>query len=126
VLQKAAGNSPLSANLSVPSVPAAWNGGQLELTVTNAYGTNSAFVALSVVAPAVNSNPTNVVATVTNNLLYLTWPADHTGWQLQAQTNRVSVGISTNWASYNPSTTTNQVVIPLNLTNGTVFYRLTY
>jgi hypothetical protein len=60
----------------------------------------------------------------------LTWPLDHKGWQLQAQTNSVKVGISTNWANYNPSTgpstATNQVAIPIVLTNGTVFYRLTY
>jgi hypothetical protein len=66
------------------------------------------------------------VFSVTNNLLYLKWPADHTGWQLQAQTNKTSVGISTNWANYSPSTGTNQVAIPINLTNGTVFFRLLY
>lgn len=70
--------------------------------------------------------PTNIVSSVTNNLLYLSWPANHIGWQLQAQTNSLSTGISTNWVDYNPSTTTNQVVIPINLTNGTVFFRLIY
>jgi hypothetical protein len=74
----------------------------------------------------VSTNPTNIVLSVTNNLLYLNWPANHTGWQLQAQTNPVTVGISTNWINYNPSTGTNQVVIPMNLTNGSVFYRLIY
>ncbi len=126
VLQSGAGNSPLAANLTVPSVSAAWNAGQLELTVTNAYGTNSAFVTLSVVAPSVNPNPTNIVFAVTNNNLYLSWPADHTGWQLQAQTNSLAVGISTNWVNISGSTATNQSVIPINLTNGSVFYRLTY
>ena len=116
---------PLNATLTVNNVPATWNGGQLEVTVANAYGTNSAFVTLSVVNP-VNPNPTNIVATITNGLLYLSWPGDHTGWQLQAQTNSVSKGIGNNWVNYNPSTGTNLVVIPINLTNGTVFYRLTY
>jgi hypothetical protein len=74
----------------------------------------------------VNPNPTNIVATVTNSTLYLTWPTDHIGWQLQAQTNSVIKGISANWVNYNPSTGVNQVAIPINLTNGTVFYRLTY
>lgn len=73
---------------------------------------------------APGSNPTNIVFSVTNNQLVLSWPADHQGWQLQAQTNKTSVGISTNWVNYNPSTGTNQVTIPINLTNGTVFYRL--
>ncbi|HTV40147.1 MAG TPA: immunoglobulin domain-containing protein [Candidatus Sulfotelmatobacter sp.] len=78
----------------------------------------------------INPNPTNVVFSITNGLLTLKWPADHTGWQLQAQTNSVSAGLGTNWANYNPSTgpstQTNQVAIPINLTNGTVFYRLIY
>ncbi len=116
---------PLNASLSIPNVPAAWNGGQLQLTVSNAYGSNSALVTLSIVSP-VNPNPTNIVFSVTNNQLYLTWPADHTGWQLQAQTNSLAVGIGTNWINVAGSLGTNQMVIPINLTNGGVFYRLTY
>jgi len=113
--------APNNANLSIPST--SLSAGSLELVLTNALGTN--ITSITLVSP-VNANPTNIVATVTNNNLYLTWPVDHTGWQLQAQTNSVGKGISTNWANYNPSTGTNQVVIPVNLTNGTVFYRLTY
>jgi hypothetical protein len=45
---------------------------------------------------------------------------------LQAQTNALSVGISTNWVNVNGTTSTNLVNIPLNLTNGSVFYRLMY
>jgi hypothetical protein len=112
--------APIDATLTIPDVPASWGGNQLALTATNAYGTNITLITLSVVNP----NPTNIVTTVTNNNLYLTWPTDHTGWQLQAQTNSPGVGISTNWANYNPSTGTNQVVLPINLTNGTVFFRL--
>ncbi len=78
------------------------------------------------VLPPVNSTPTNIVFAVTNNQLYLSWPASHTGWQLQAQTNSLAVGIGANWVNIIGSTTTNQFVIPINLTNGSVFYRLTY
>jgi hypothetical protein len=66
------------------------------------------------------------VFSVSNGQLKLSWPADHTGWQLQAQTTPLSAGIGTNWVNFNPSTGTNQVVIPINLTNGAVFYRLIY
>ncbi len=76
--------------------------------------------------PAVNANPTNLVFAATNHVLTLSWPADHTGWQLQSQTNNLSVGINTNWVNVAGSTATNQVVIPINLTNGSVFYRLIY
>ncbi|MGH7940536.1 MAG: LamG-like jellyroll fold domain-containing protein, partial [Limisphaerales bacterium] len=74
----------------------------------------------------VNTNPTNIVFSVVNNQLNLSWPADHTGWQLQAQTNNLSVGISTNWVNVSGTTSTNKVIIPINLTNGSVFYRLVY
>lgn len=77
------------------------------------------------VAP-INLNPTNIVFLVTNNLLHLSWPSDHTGWTLQAQTNSVSVGLSNNWVNMAGSTATNQLVVPVNLTNGCVFYRLIY
>ncbi|MGH7940835.1 MAG: hypothetical protein ACREE6_15540, partial [Limisphaerales bacterium] len=113
--------SPINADLSVPS--ASLSAGQLQLTVTNAYGTNITLVTL--ISP-INPNPTNIVSTVTNNTLYLTWPADHTGWQLQAQTNSVSVGIGTNWVDVAGSTTTNQIAVPINPANGVVFYRLIY
>jgi autotransporter-associated beta strand protein len=81
---------------------------------------------LGIGTPTVNPNPTNIVFSVTNNQLILSWPADHIGWQLQAQTNSLSVGLSTNWANVSGSTSTNQIAVPINLANGSVFYRLTY
>jgi hypothetical protein len=112
---------PLSANLSVADVPSSWNGNTLELVVTNAYGTNLSFVTLTVGNP-INVNPTNIVATVTNNNLYITWPSDHTGWTLQTQTNALPKGITTNWVDVTGSTSTNQVVIPIG--SGSGFYRM--
>jgi Concanavalin A-like lectin/glucanases superfamily len=115
----------INAALNANNVPSAWNGNVLELIVNNAYGTTNAFVTLTV-SSAVNSNPTNIVFAATNNELYLSWPADHTGWQLQAQTNSLSVGLSGNWVNVAGSVNTNQVAIPVNLNNGSVFYRLVY
>ncbi len=80
---------------------------------------------LNVVA-SVNRNPTNIVFSASGNHLTLSWPADHTGWELEIQTNSLSVGINTNWVPYSASTTVDSIVIPINLTNGTVFYRLVY
>lgn len=74
----------------------------------------------------INPNPTNILFAVTNNQLSLSWPADHIGWQLQAQTNNLSVGISNDWVNVSGSTTTNVVLVPVNITNGSVFYRLIY
>lgn len=74
----------------------------------------------------VNPNPTNIVFAVSGNQLTLSWPADHTGWELEIQTNSVSVGISNNWVPDPASTTVDSINIPINLANGTVFYRLVY
>ena len=81
---------------------------------------------LDLVVSSINTTPTNILSSLAGNQLTLMWPMDHTGWQLQAQTNSVSVGIRNNWVNVHNSTITNQEVYPVNLTNGTVFYRLIY
>jgi len=45
------------------------------------------------------------------------------GWQLQAQTNNLGVGLGTNWINVSASTQTNQMTLPINAT-GAVFFRL--
>ena len=52
------------------------------------------------------------------------WPADHTGWRLQAQTNAPGAGLSTNWVTVSGSTATNAIAVPVGNTNGSVFFRL--
>jgi hypothetical protein len=113
--------APLPANLSVSS--SSLSAGQLELVVTNAYGTNITLITLISTLPTTG---TNIMWGVTNGNLYLSWPLSYTGYQLQAQTNNLSVGISTNWVDVPNSTSTNQVTIPINPNNGSVFYRLIY
>ena len=54
------------------------------------------------------------------------WPADHTGWRLQVQTNAVGAGLGTNWVAIPNSTATNAISIPISNTNGSVFFRLVY
>jgi hypothetical protein len=56
--------------------------------------------------------------------LQISWPADHTGWQLQSQTNSLAVGLSSNWVNVSSSAQTNQAPVPVNVTNGAVFFRL--
>ena len=115
--------APLIANLSVGSVPGSWNGNTLSLVLTNAYGTNISYILLTV-TNGISLNVTNIGLTMSNGNLYLSWPTDHTGYTLQAQTNSLSVGISTNWVDVPASTVTNQVVFPVNPANPSVFYRL--
>jgi hypothetical protein len=72
------------------------------------------------------TNPTNLTLQVSSASLTLNWPANHIGWQLQSQTNNLNQGLGTNWSEVSGSTTTNQMLIPINPTNGSVFYRLEY
>lgn len=86
--------------------------------------TNSTMI--GAVTVTVDPNPTNIGFTAGNNALTLSWPLDHTGWILQAQTNDVTLGLSNNWVNVTGSDSTNQVVMPVDPNNGTVFYRLIY
>jgi autotransporter-associated beta strand protein len=80
---------------------------------------------LSVVA-SVNTTPTNITSSVSGNVLTLSWPADHTGWRLQVQTNSLATGLNTNWSDVAGSTSVNSVNVTLDPVNGAVFYRMVY
>ena len=66
--------------------------------------------------------PTNIILQASSGQLQLSWPLDHLGWGLQSQTN----SLSTNWMLLPGSTNNNQIVIPINSTSGSVFFRLVY
>lgn len=92
---------------------------------TNKLALDGSIQVIGVLPPPVNPNPTNIVVNVANGVLNLSWPADHTGWTLQAQTNSLATGLSTNWTTIGYQNT-NSVSIPINSANPTVFYRLFY
>ncbi len=77
-------------------------------------------------AVTIATNPTNILATVSGNRLILSWPGDHTGWTLQAQTNSLSGGLGTNWVDVSGSALVNTVTNPISPTDASVFYRLKY
>jgi alpha-L-arabinofuranosidase len=54
--------------------------------------------------------------------LQFSWPADHTGWYLQAQTN----SLGTNWFNLPGSESASQWTVMPNPATGSVFYRLAY
>ena len=76
------------------------------------------------VSSGIATNPTNIVASVAGNQLTLSWPADHTGWQLQS--NSVSVVDSNAWFLVPGSTTTNQVILTIDPAQSNVFFRMEY
>jgi hypothetical protein len=89
---------------------------------TSSLGSNGT---LGVIA-TVNTTPTNLVTQVSGNQLTLSWPADHIGWTLQVQTNVPGAGLGTNWVNVAGSSTTNQVVLPIDPADGAVFFRMIY
>jgi glucose/arabinose dehydrogenase len=66
--------------------------------------------------------PLRLAFQVLGSQLNITWPV--AGGRLQVQTNSLNVGLGTNWVTVFGSTATNQIVVPLNQLNGSVFYRL--
>jgi fibronectin type 3 domain-containing protein len=58
--------------------------------------------------------------------LQLNWPATHVGWRLETQTYSLASGLGTNWVAVPGSAATNQLLIPVNIENGSVFFRLVY
>jgi hypothetical protein len=78
------------------------------------------------VTGGVSTTRTNLTIFVTGISLDVSWPADHTGWRLESQTNSINVGLTPTWFTVPDSTTTNHMVFPINPANGSVFYRMAY
>ena len=95
-------------------------------TLTAIYSGDSIYAASTntLVVSGVNPTPTNLVASVSGHQLTLTWPADHTGWTLQAQTNGLSQGLGANWVDIGGSTATNQMTFTVDPAAPAVFYRM--
>jgi hypothetical protein len=95
------------------------------VSAVGAGGESSNSVPASAV-PLPSNQPTNILAQLAGNQLQLSWPSDHLGWRLQIQTNNLSGGLGTNWATVANSTNVNQAGVVINPTNGAVFLRLIY
>ena len=77
-------------------------------------------------ARAVSLRPPKLGFGMAGGELQFTWPADHTGWRVQAQTNSSGAGLGTNWITVAGSTNLNNVTVPMVPTNGSAFFRLVY
>jgi hypothetical protein len=71
-----------------------------------------------------NPTRTSIVLSISNHQLTLSWPAGHTGWQLQS--NSLGLTVPGAWFTIPGSTSTNQMIVTPNATNGQVFYRMFY
>ncbi len=94
------------------------------VTATNAFGESAN--SLEVSGHAVSTGLTRLNLIATNGQIQLSWPQDHLGWHLEIQTNSLSSGLGTNWVIVSGSSATNQVSMPINMTNGSAFFRITY
>jgi hypothetical protein len=103
------------ANKITPKVP----GVGLQWDVSN-LKTNGIIAVIA--APLTSPSLTNTVVGGTN--LTINWPTTHLGYQLQAQTNTLDVGISNNWFPIAGSENTTSWSVPLDSVNPAVFYRL--
>jgi autotransporter-associated beta strand protein len=78
------------------------------------------------VAGSIPTTPTNISFTLSGTNLVINWPINYQGWILQAQTNTLTRGISTNWVDVPGSANVTSTNMPINRANPTVFYRLRY
>lgn len=89
------------------------------LAWSNSLPVNGSIVVIS----TVSRDPTNIVWSVSGTNLALSWPADHTGWHLQVQTNSVA---GTDWVDVPGANLTNYELLPMDPTVQVLFYRMVY
>lgn len=102
---------------TLPALPAG-------LGWTNQLALNGSIAVVS--TSTVSTTPFSVGTSVSGNQLTLTWPADHTGWRLQVQTNSLSAGLGGTWVDVPGATTVDILTFTIDPAQGTVFYRMVY
>ncbi len=100
--------------------------GSLPGAMTGYLQNNPGVAVQLVVTSSVNTTPPTLTATVSGNTLNLSWPADHLGWRLLAQTNSLSTGLGTNWVTVPGSMGTTSQSLTIDPAAPTVFFRLVY
>jgi hypothetical protein len=86
-------------------------------------GDNTVFIDNVQLSFAPSLTPPNLGGQLAERQIQIFWPANHVGWRLQVQTNSLA---GTNWLTVLGSMLTNQFITPIDLANGTVFFRLAY
>ncbi len=71
-----------------------------------------------------STNPCVLTNSVSGGVVTFTWPADHLGWSLEAQTNKLTTGLGTNWVIIPGTANVTSTNFPIMQTNSAVFYRL--
>jgi hypothetical protein len=99
---------------ATPGTGLVWDTGQLAVNGTLA------------VVRAISAVPPNVEVEWLDDSLWLSWPADHTGWRLQTQTSSLAMGLGNDWVDVSGGASTNRMVAPIDPLIPGVFFRLVY
>jgi autotransporter-associated beta strand protein len=76
---------------------------------------------------SVSTIPVPITFGVSGSTLTLSWPSDHLGWHLQAQTNGPGGGVNaTNWVILPGSDAVTSTNLTIDPTSGNVFFRMVY
>jgi cellulose 1,4-beta-cellobiosidase len=94
------------------------------VSAVNSFGESTNSLEASAQTVSTNSPQLNVVSGA--GQIQLSWPEDHLGWRLETQTNSINAGLGNSWTTVQGSTGTNQVFVPIDAANGSVFFRLVY
>ena len=115
----------IATNLTTSFADSSVTNGSLyyyKVAAVNSVGPSADSVVVS--AQPVSLAPVSLTQALVGNQLEIFWPATHRGWFLEAQTNVLGIGISTNWALIGASAASNFYALPLHGGNGSVFLRL--
>jgi hypothetical protein len=79
-------------------------------------------IRVAAVGPPLPTQPTNLVVSISSNLLDLSWPSNYTGWMLQS--NGVGLAYTGSWMSIPSSNLTNRLIQPIDRSRTNVFFRM--
>jgi hypothetical protein len=119
------GYAAIATNASLAFTKSGLNNGTRYYFVASAVnGSGEGGNSSEVSAHPTSSAPTQFGFIMAGNQLHLYWPADHTGWDLQSQSNNLAVGPGTNWGMVPDSAETNQANVTVAPITAAVFFRL--
>lgn len=129
----AAGSEPLAIgdDFTLFSASAGISGAFGDIVLPSGYTWNtdllsSGRIQVTGTVPTVPTTPTNITFAVAEGMITISWPADYTGWSLQAQTNSSSAGLGPIWTTIEGSSGVSSMSFAVDPANPSVFYRLFY
>jgi autotransporter-associated beta strand protein len=101
------------AEITLPALPAG-------LGWTNGIAADGTIAVIAQVAPLLP------ITVIEGNQVKLAWDPAQIGWHLQSQTNAPGMGIGGSWVDLPGSAATNEWLVPIDPSSGSVFFRLVF